>query len=168
VKKKCEHLAVDAWHVATQEGREMVRLPAGRRYGWRDQVRAETAGRLTRWMWPGLLGLVTLGIIIGDWWLILGASAALLFFVYQAATLVRALGAGEVVMATSCELTTARADGKEPVSRAVTTIRGRRCEVIVSCPLCIDTLRAKKRLDLAVLVDPSDTGNNWLVGFREG
>lgn len=158
---------VDTWHVATQEGREMLRLDGESRYGWRDQLRAEASGRVSKWMWPGLVGLVALGIFIGDAWLIIGAGAALLFFLYQALTLVRALGAGDVVTATSRELTKSDTEGKDPVFRAVTEIGGRRREVVVSCQQCIDALRARTTLELAVLVDRTDAANHWLVGFRE-
>jgi hypothetical protein len=145
-----------------------VGLAPKRRYGWRDQLRAETSGRLSKWMWPGLAALVAAGIIIGDLWLILGACGALAFFLYQAATLVSALGAGEVVITSSNELTRADGEGKEPVYRAVTAIEGRRREVVVSCQQCVDALEAKQSLELAVLVDPGDTTNNWLIGFRQG
>ncbi|HUH02188.1 MAG TPA: hypothetical protein VML75_09335 [Kofleriaceae bacterium] len=167
MQKKCEHLTVDTWHVTTQEGREMLRLPHERRYGWRDQLRAEASGRVSRWMWPGLVALVALGIFIGDLWLIVGAVAALLFFLYQAMTLVRTLSAGDVVSASSRELTKVATEGKDPVWRAVTEIAGRRREVVVTCQQCIDALQARTTLELAVLVDRTDGGNNWLVGFRE-
>lgn len=146
----------------------MVRLPAERRYGWRDQLRAESSGGASRWMFPGLLALAAAGVVIGDWWLILGSLAALSFFLYQAATLVRALGSGRVVTTTSRELTKVEAEGsKEPVFRAVTHLGERRLEVIVTCQQCIEALQQQTALELAVLIDPADAGNNWLVGFRE-
>lgn len=167
VKKKCGHLEVDTWHVATEEGREMMRLPAERRYGWREQLRAEMSGGVSRWMWPGLAGLVALGVLVGDWWLIIGAVGAVFFFLYQAVTLVRALGSGQVVTTTSRELTRVDVEGKEPLWCAVTRIDGRRHEVVMSCEQGIEALRAETLLEIAVLIDPADSGSNWLVGFRE-
>jgi hypothetical protein len=166
VKKRCEHLVAGSWHVATQEARELVGLPAGRRYGWGDQLRAEASGPVSKWMWPGLAALVGAGVLIGDWWLILGAIAALLFFTYQAATLVRALGAGELVVTRSHELAEGERDG-EPTRRAVYEVDGTTREVDVDCPHCADALRAGHTLELAVLVDRTDPREAWLAGFRE-
>jgi hypothetical protein len=166
-KRSCEHLMVDSWHVPSQEARELVRHRDRGPYGWREQLRAEMTGELSRWMWPALGGLLVFGIVIGDWWLIAGTGAALAFFLYQAVTLVRTLGQGRVATTTSRAIERDDADDDQPVWKAIAHIDGVRRRITVSCQDCIDALAGDRRLELAVLLDPDDADNHWLVGFRE-
>ena len=168
LKKKCEHLLVDSWHVPSQEARELVRRRNQGRYGLREHVRAELSGSVSRWVWPGLLALLTFGIFISDWWLIIAAAGALFFFAYQGYTLVRVLGSGEIATTTSRRIEKADADDRAaPLWHAIAHIDGSRREIEVTCEECIDALRAQTCLELAVLIDPDDADNHWLVGFRE-
>ena len=166
MKKKCEHLLVDGWHVPTQEARELARAASERRYGWRDQIRAEMSGEVSRWMWPGLLLLLLAGLYLRDWLLVTGAVAALFFFLYQAFSLVRTLGAGRAVTAVARDIHLVEANGDDEIWGAPVRLDDQPQEVIVTCPEGISALQHGKALELMVVVDPDDAGNNWLVGFR--
>lgn len=167
MKKTCEHLEIDGWHVPTQEARELVRRVDRDDYGWGDQWRAEMSGDLSRWMWPGLIGLLLVGIAVRDWLLITASVSALTFFMYQAFTLVRTLRASKLVTATTREIFLADSDGKDELWCTHVQIDKQRQDVSVICPRCIALLKSGERLDVMIATDPDDASNNWLVGFRQ-
>lgn len=166
MKKKCEHLEVAGWHVPTQEACELVRSAGEARYGWRDQVRAEMSGDVSRWMWPGLVGLLLFGLYIDDWLLIIGAVVALGFFLYQAIGVVRALRAGEVVTGDCREIVRVDDDSGNPAWRAHVRLGKRRQDVAVTCQRCVEAVQAGMAVEVMVVIDPEDSDNNWLVAYR--
>ena len=164
MRKKCEHLEVDGWHVPTQEARELVRS-SGSRYSWRDQLRAEMAGDTSKWMWPGLVALLAFGLYIRDWMLITGAVVGLGFFLYQAISVVRALRAGQVMTGKCDRVVRSQDDGDESFCAQV-QIGKRRQDVQVHCQRCVEAVQAGMTVEVMVVVDPGDTVNNWMVGYR--
>lgn len=164
--KKCEHLEVDGWHVPTQEAREVVRSAGQSRYGWRDQLRAEMSGELTRWMWPGLLALLLFGLYIRDWLLVTGAVVAMAFFLYQAITVVRALRSGDVLTGSCGTIVRSESEDHGAAWSAQVQFGERQRDVAVTCERCVEAVQAGMRVEVMVVIDPSDVVNHWLVGYR--
>lgn len=166
MKKKCEHLEVDGWHVPTQEAREVVRSAGQEPYGWRDQVRAEMSDEVAKWMWPGLCVLLVVGVVIRDWLLITGASVALLFFLYQAINVVRALRAGEVVTGNCNKIIRSESEGEGATYSAQVRLGKRKQDVTVTCQRCVEAVQSGMTIEVMVVMDPGNAVNNWLVGYR--
>lgn len=168
----CEHHDVDAWHAPTPEAAELVRR-AATPYGWRDQLRAEMQGDVTKWMWPGLIILLIIGFVIRDYLIITVSLAALVFFSWQAYSVVRAMRRGKTIRAKCSRLElvhegkkTKKGKVKGRVWHAHTRFEGRAQELMVVCPEFEKTLDEAGTVELLVLVDPDDSENNWLVGYR--
>lgn len=166
MKKRCAHLEIDGWHVPTQEARELVRSAGQEPYSWRAQLRAEMADDTARWMWPGLVALLVFGAIIRDWLIIIGAVVALLFFMYQAVAVVRALRRGEVATG-KCRKIVRTDDGDADATYSAQVQLGEhRQDVAVTCRQCVEAVQAGMAIEVMVVLDPGDAVNNWLVGYR--
>lgn len=168
----CEHHLIDSWHVSTTEAVELVRL-AERPYTWRDQLRAELQGPVTKWMWPGLFGLLLVAILITDVLLIVASLAGILFFLFQARSVVKAMRAGTTIRAKCSEVElvdegkkTRKGKYKNRVWHAHTRFDGEAHEVLVTCPSFADTVESSGTVELLLIVDPADAANHWLVAYR--
>ena len=166
MQKKCEHLEVDGWHVPTQEAREVVRSAGQSPYGWRDQLRAELSGDISRWMWPGLLALLLFGLYIRDWLLVVGAVVAMVFFLYQAISVVLALRSGDVLTGSCSKIVRSESEGEGATWSAQVQFGKRQRDVAVTCERCVEAVQAGMDVVVMVVLDPGDAVNHWLVGYR--
>lgn len=168
----CEHHLVNSWHVSTQEAVELVRL-AEKPYTWRDQLRSELQGPVTRWMWPGLFALLLIAILIMDYLLIVASLAGIIFFMAQARSVVKAMREGKTIRAKCSEVQlvdegkkTRKGKYKNRVWHAHTRFEGEAHEVLVTCPSFADAVEASGTVELLLIVDPGDADNHWLVAYR--
>ncbi len=168
----CEHHNVDSWHVPTQEAVELVKK-TDRPYGWKQQFRAEMDGDVTKWMWPGLLVLLLVSILIKDYLLIVCSIVAMLFFLNQARSVIKAMRAGTTIRAKCSELElvdegkkTKKGKRKGRVWHAHTRFDGKAQEILVTCPEFERTLKTAGTIEMLLITDPDNSENNWLVGYR--
>ena len=156
----------------TQAAVELVRL-SEQPYGWRDQVRAEMQEPFTKWMWVGLPILLLVGVVIRDYLIITISSVALVFFLLQARSVVRAMRSGKTILARCNRLElveegkkTKKGKIKNRVWCAHTRFDGRAHEILVTCPQFEKALDAAKTVEMLLIMDPDNSDNNWLVAYR--
>jgi len=127
----------------------------------------------SKWMWPGLLVLLLVALVIMDALLITISVIALLFFLNQARSVVKAMREGKTIRAKCSELelvnegkTNKKGKTKGRVWAAHTRFDGKAQEIVVTCPEFATTLKTASTMEMMLIIDPENSENHWLVAYR--